>query len=492
MSIYHETVRYRIRDDAVWEDGTPVSGFDYEFTYQTIMNPEYVTDKLGYTDIIPDSVHAGAKTFEFTLNPPTLQAELLFGVILPKHQIEGTDFMTAYNDTGWLSCGPFKIDNWQKGDSVRLVRNDNYWKKDPETDQQLPYLDSVVFKFYPDGASLIEAFKAREVDVVSPAVAAELIVATIEDLKALEPDGAVVDVMPGTTWEYLAFQFGVNAQQRNPGSYNQHLNYRKAVAHAIDRQRIVDELLGGLGEPLSSYLDAFRPAWSGAAWDQYDFDLAETQRYLDALCAEPDVDCEAVPPKAVFTTILNSPSRVELAQLLLDMFAEAGIGYEAELEDSTLFLGDTLDTGNWDLGELAFAGRPGLAELVDLHLFFDPEGPPPNGRNFFRWGTPEVSGADPELFDQPAGYADENTASYAELMDLMRTTVNEADLRSYIAGAESLLADQVVIIPLYQRLDFGAVWADAVAGYKHNPMHQGNPAQGGDTWNIEEWYRNDL
>jgi hypothetical protein len=44
----------------------------------------------------------------------------------------------------------------------------------------------------------------------------------------------------------------------------------------------------------------------------------------------------------------------------------------------------------------------------------------------------------------------------------------------------------VVIIPLYQRLDPGAVWADKIGGYKHNP------SQAGDAWNIELWYRIDL
>ena len=68
-----------------------------------------------YEDIIPESVVAGDKTFEFTLAQPTVQAELIFGAILPKHQVEGTDFMADYNETGWLSCGPFKVDSVAEG-----------------------------------------------------------------------------------------------------------------------------------------------------------------------------------------------------------------------------------------------------------------------------------------------------------------------------------------------------------------------------------------
>jgi ABC-type transport system substrate-binding protein len=68
----------------------------------------------------------------------------------------------------------------------------------------------------------------------------------------------------------------------------------------------------------------------------------------------------------------------------------------------------------------------------------------------------------------------------------MNGTVDEAELLGYIAEAETILADQVVFIPLYQRIDAGAVWADTIGGYRHNP------SRAGDTWNIEFWYRKDL
>jgi peptide/nickel transport system substrate-binding protein len=466
----------------MWADGTPISGADYEFTYQTIMNPDYPIFKQIYEDIIPESVVAGDKTFSITLTQPTIQAELIFGAILPKHQIEGTDFMADYNETGWLSCGPFSVDQWQKGEFVKVVRNDNFWKTDPETGQQLPYLDSIIFRFIPETASMINAFKAREVDMINPPPSVE----TIEDLQTLEPEGASVEVLSGPIWEHLAFQFGPNAQVRNPGSYNLHLNYRKAVAHAIDKDKIVDEILKGQVEPMSSYIDAFAPTLSGAAWDQYNYDPAKSAEYITALCAEEGVDCAAVPPKVIFTTTSNNDARVLLSQLFIDMFDAAGIAYEAQLEDSSLFFGETLDFGNFDLGEWAWVGTPGFAGLISIHDLFDPEAPAPDGQNYYRWGTPEVTDRDPAGYNMGAGLQDENTARFAELRDAMNTTVDTAEIEGYFAEAESLLADQVVIIPLYQRLDPGAVWADTIAGYKHNP------SQAGDTWNCETWYRLDL
>jgi peptide/nickel transport system substrate-binding protein len=478
-----ETVRYTIREEAQWEDGTPVSGDDFLFTYETIMDPDLPIDKTIYQDILPESVTAGAKTFEFSLAQPTVQAELLFPTVLPKHAVAGSDFVNDWNDTMWPSCGPFVFEQWNKGDFLSLTRNDNFWKTDAETGQQLPYLDRVVFRFIPETASLINAFKAREVDAINPPPAVE----TVEDLQTLEPQGAQVEVLSGPLWEHLNFQFGDNRAAKNPGSYNGFLEYRKAVAHTIDRQKIVDEILAGQVEPMDSFVQAYSPTLSQGAWAQYDHDPEKAQQYIADLCARDDTDCEANPPTAVFSTTSNNDARVTLSQLFVEMFAEAGIGYEIALEDSALFFGETLDFGNWDFGEWAWIGTPGFAGLIAAMDLFDPEAPPPNGANFYRWGTPAVEGADPDGFNQgPSSVVDENTARMAELRDLMNSTVDEEAIVAFVNEAENILADQVVIIPLYQRLDPGAVWADEIGGYKHNP------SQADHTWNIEEWYRVDL
>ena len=237
---------------------------------------------------------------------------------------------------------------------------------------------------------------------------------------------------------------------------------------------------------MTSYIDAFSPTLSGGAWEQYNYDTAKATEYITALCAEEGVDCAAVPPKAIFTTTSNNATRVLLSELFVQTFADVGIAYEAQLEDSSLFFGETTIYGRFDLGEWAWVGTPGFAGLISIHDVWDPEAPPPDGQNNYRYGTPEVTGQEETGYNQGPGLVDENSARFAELRDLMNGTVDTAELTGYIAEAEAILADQVVIIPLYQRLDPGAVWADTIAGYKHNP------SQAGDTWNCEFGYRLDL
>ena len=155
--------------------------------------------------------------------------------------------MADWNDTMWLSAGPFIFDTWNKGEFIRLVRNDNYWKIDPATGQQLPYLDEVIFRFIPDTTALVNAWKARELDVINPPPD----VGQLEELIALEAEGASVEVLGGPVWEHLNFQLGDGRLARNPGSYNEHIEFRRAVAHAIDKDRIVDGSLRGRSSRLT-------------------------------------------------------------------------------------------------------------------------------------------------------------------------------------------------------------------------------------------------
>ena len=75
------TVSYEIRPDAMWADGEPITGSDFQFTLETIMDPSLPINKSVYKDIV--DFEAGERTFTYTLNLPTLQYELLFDVLIP-------------------------------------------------------------------------------------------------------------------------------------------------------------------------------------------------------------------------------------------------------------------------------------------------------------------------------------------------------------------------------------------------------------------------
>ena len=97
-----------------------------------------------------------------------------FDVIIPKHAVAETDFNRDWNDTMWPSAGPFVFAEWQRGEFIRLERNDNYWKSDPATGNQLPYLDSVIFntmKYFVDEHREKQAGQDADTAVPAPATA---------------------------------------------------------------------------------------------------------------------------------------------------------------------------------------------------------------------------------------------------------------------------------------------------------------------------------
>ena len=245
-------------------------------------------------------------------------------------------------------------------------------------------------------------------------------------------------ILEEQVFEQLAFQFGPGRLVRNPDSLNENLKFRQAVAHAIDKGRLVAEIPAA-GRSIESYVEAFLPAVSQGAWAQYDYNVATSVQLLSDLCSELSRDCSSNPPRAVFTTTSNNDARVQLAGLLDEMLTDVGIQYENQLVDSSLFFGEWLDAGTWDLGEWAWVANPDMDSLVAFHDVLDPEGPPPTGGNYYRWGTPDSSVIDTE------------TSRFAVLRDLMNSTDDEVLILEYIREAEQILADQVVLIPLYIR-----------------------------------------
>jgi peptide/nickel transport system substrate-binding protein len=484
------TVRYEILPEAVWADGTPISGADFAFTYETLVDlegyvPRYGADADLYRWILPDSIVVEDKVFEFTMRSATVQHELLFDVLLPRHQLLGTDVIADWRTTPWVSGGPFRLETWEPGTAMRFVRNEAYWRSDGNG-LRLPYLDAVEIRFVSDAVPLVDAFRVADVEVIVAPGA----VSVVDALAELTPSGVAVYTLPGSVWEHIAFQFG--ERNRNPGSLNGDVRFRRAVAHAIDREALVTELLAGYGRPLESYVDAYRPEASTYAWARYRYDPAEARRLVDEVCADRGLPCDIDPPVVVLSTTAGPDTRTRLVDELATMLAEAGVAVTLELEDSALLFGETLLAGTWDVGVWGWEAGPGLAPLVRAHDLWDAEGVPPFGTNYQRWGTPAVTDAEPvatssgvvDLNQGESRVIDDSTARFGTLRDRMQGIVDEQALLALVADAEALLADQVVFVPLFARLWVGAVWADRVGGYVPNPLL--------DTWNVEQWHRLDL
>ena len=104
-------------------------------------------------------------------------------------------------------------------------------------------------------------------------------------------------------------------------------------------------------------LQIINPDASSEPWAVYDHNPERAAALLETACEELERDCEANPPKLIFSTTSNGDIRVRWANLLEDMLAKSGIEVELQMEDSQLYFGETLDDGTWDLGLWAWLAQ---------------------------------------------------------------------------------------------------------------------------------------
>jgi peptide/nickel transport system substrate-binding protein len=459
------TVTYRIDPNAKWEDGSPVTGADFEFTYALVTDPALpirAEVRTPYTAIVPGSAQFDTSTVTFALNGPSLAYLDVFSIVLPAAQVDGSDFVNDWNDRFWMSAGPFEFGQWLPGEWITLNRNDQYWGIDAETGQKLPYLDHLVFEVAPVSEGTVTGFQTGAFDVI--AVPPDPV--AISELEAL--DGVDVQIGWGPSWEHLSFQFGPGRFERNVDSLNEYLDYRRAVAHVVDRGQIAAAVSGGLVPALDSPLSVMWPAAASAGWSEYRGDTDATTRALDSLSA----GVEASIPRSVLT-INGTPERTTAAADLATMFADGAIALEVDPPQETgVYFLETIGPGRFDLAEWSWVPTVGpSAAVADVRRWFYLT-PEEGGSNFSRW---------PGAVEEPAADA----ARLALLLEDVGRQVDIEEVKAMLSEIETLMADLVVTLPLYAELNAGAVHADAVSGYRHSII------AGGDTWNAATWYRTD-
>jgi peptide/nickel transport system substrate-binding protein len=138
-----------------------------------------------------------------------------------------------------IGTGPFRFVKWERGDRVEMTRFDGYWNP------ALPYLDALVFRFIGDPATQVAALKAGDIDVIG-------YIAAPESAMLLEKDKRFKVFAGTTTGEVIM-------STNNQAAPFDNLLVRRAMAHAIDRQTVVDLVMFGYGTPIGSHWSPSTP-----------------------------------------------------------------------------------------------------------------------------------------------------------------------------------------------------------------------------------------
>jgi len=249
-----------VRDDVTWHDGTPFTAEDIAFTYNTIIE----NGTGSFIDYFPNVKSIKAvddTTLKWTATEPTI-APLIppWVYILPKHiweplgSYENMRNFENFPDT--IGTGPFQLTEFVRGETWTLEKNENYWRG-------VPIVDEIIVRKFNNEEAMVSALRQGEVDYIS-----DVSVNLFNSLDGV--DGITTHVGPATGFDQLSFNMCNPATtsatycEENPGTGHPALRdpvVRQAISKVIDRDALVERVLGGFGEPGSTIVPPFAAQW---------------------------------------------------------------------------------------------------------------------------------------------------------------------------------------------------------------------------------------
>jgi len=229
------TYTFNLRDDVKWHDGKTFSAEDVKFTLETIMNPDNASEiASNYEDITKIEV-VNPTTIKITLKADNVaMLDYLTIGILPKHLLEGKNIATDKFNQHPIGTGPFKLESWDKGQSITLVKNKDFYLKEPK-------VDKIIFKIVEDTKARAMQLKSGELDLAQ---------VTPHDAQKFENNKDFI-VYAMKTADYRGIMYNFN----NP-LFKENRELPNALSYAIDRKAILDSVLLGHGKIAYSPLQA--------------------------------------------------------------------------------------------------------------------------------------------------------------------------------------------------------------------------------------------
>ena len=314
------TLTYRIRPEARWSDGVPITARDFVFTDRVIraLGDEQLTDT--HVAQVRSVRAVDAKTVRVVLRSRFAGWRGLFGTILPSHALEGTDPARIWTDgidnpkTGApIGSGPFLVERWERGTQLVLRRNPNYWGRRAN-------LDRLVIRYRMSSLDPADWLRSGEVDVAQHSLA------SIPALRQ-EPGIRIVSGS-ASAWEHLTFNLG-------PGGHPalKKKLVRRALAFGLDRAALIGDSPFGAADPTLRPLNSvvflpqspsYRPSWS-----RYGHNPTVARQLLEQSGCSRGTDgiysCDGERLRLRLATRagLTSPARVD--SLLRDQLREIGV-----------------------------------------------------------------------------------------------------------------------------------------------------------------------
>ena len=335
------TYTFTIREGVKFHDGQPLTAKDVAFTYNMVMAHEDFPTLHSYVEYFKSVEAPDDKTVVINLSQaiPNIESKLVFLYILPDHIWNAHAQDAAKFDdpkTILIGSGPFKLLEYKQDEFIRLGRNPDYYGGPAKVDE-------IIFQIFPSPDVLVQALKSGQVDMITSVPNT-----SVEGLKA-DPNIKVVagpPLNPALTDIIFNVIDPKNCPTADGGLCTGHpalrdKQVRLALAYGTDKQKIIDVVLLGLGEPGIALVPSGLGDWFNNSIRDYEYNPDLANHMLDEAGykdANGDGIRDMPDGSKPLTFRLNWPNTESayprIAELLSEMWGKLGIKLELQVVES--------------------------------------------------------------------------------------------------------------------------------------------------------------
>jgi peptide/nickel transport system substrate-binding protein len=350
--------------DAKFQDGSPLTADDVVYTFQTTMDPKLASRWRGQLTPIKSITAVDSRTVRLeTSQPYAPLLEYMELGIVPRALASAANADMQAHPVG---SGPMRLAGWQRGNSISLDANPDYWGGAPK-------LKHMIVRVVGDNTARAQGLEAGDLDFIASPLSPQ-------DVQRLMGEQKFEHVnISGQALTYLLF----NAQDAilaDPAM-------RRAVAHLFDQKTILTQIYGGIDKPANEMLLPTSLGYDPNL-QQSAFDPAEAGKELDALGWKRDANGKRAKDGKPLTITLSThnedPNRVQTMEFEQTIFSDAGIDAKVSLGDFASFFAAVLQ-GRTQIALLGLALNVPDPDRV-LHDTMISGG----SANWARYGNPEV------------------------------------------------------------------------------------------------------
>jgi peptide/nickel transport system substrate-binding protein len=390
-----------LRRGVRFHDGRELTSADVVYTFAAFLDPAFISPIKGAFSSLASVTALDAYAVEFTLKAPFAAFPNQLASVPPIVPAGSGDSVRTHP----VGTGPYRFVESVADDHVRLAAFEGYFGGPPRN-------AGVVLKVVPDDTMRGLELRRGSVDLVVNDVPPDIVHQLREDRRL------TIATAPGVDFSYL----GINLTDPVLGDRR----VRQAIAHAIDRQAIVDHLRRGLARPATGLVPS--QAW---AYEpdvaRFDYDPARAKALLDA-AGFPDPDGAGPRPRLRLTLLssTNEETRLQCAIIQHDL-RRVGLDLDVRSYEFATFFEDVV-RGRFQLYTMQWTGGS-LADPDILRRVFHSSQVPPGGFN-------------------RGGY---RNADVDRLLDLASDALTADERRSHYAAAQRVIAEDLPYVPIWNK-----------------------------------------